>query len=258
MGLSPSEKKEYNASKRRRRQALESYETGRIRPIRSRGKKVAAAAVIAVFLLGIAAAIAIFSGLSDRGKSSEAAAKTEKASNELLLQVVNSHNPLTANQIPQLTKCRGVQVNTLMADDLDRLIRAAKERNLTLTPEIGYISYDEQQELFDKQLEKVRKNGKYSQVKAEAIASRAVSKAGESEAQLGMLVSFDVSDPEVFAFLEREGIRYGFILRYPQGKEDLTHHDFSKAVFRYTGAENAQKMRTFNMCLEEFVDYLAQ
>lgn len=258
MGLSPSEKREYNASKRRRRQALESYETGRIRPIRSRGKKVAAAAVIAVFLLGAAAALALISGLPDWGKSSEASVKTEKPSNELLLQTVNSHDPLTEEYTPQLSKCRGVQVNSLMADDLERLIKAAKERNLTLTPEIGYISYDEQQKLFDKQLKKVKSEGKYSQVKAEAVASRAVSRAGESEAQLGMLVSFDVSDPEVFAFLEREGIRYGFILRYPQGKEDLTHHDFSKSVFRYTGAENAQKMRTFNMCLEEFVDYLAQ
>jgi hypothetical protein len=52
MGLTPSEKKRYNESKKRRKQAYESYETGKIKPIRSYGKVVAAlAAVIAAAII---------------------------------------------------------------------------------------------------------------------------------------------------------------------------------------------------------------
>lgn len=258
MGLSPSEKKAYNASKRRRKQAMQAYATGKIRPIRSHGRILVFALVMVVLALAGVCVFMFFQGFSGEEKSHAPAVQTAKEHNEQLLQVVNSKNPLERSDVPSLSTCGGVRVNTLMADDLDRMLQSANSKNLSVTVQSGYISYDEQQKLFENQFENVRKNGKYSQVKAEAIASRTVSRAGESEAQLGLLLTFDVSDSAVSAFLEREGIRYGFIRRYPKEKEDITRHDSSEAIYRYVGAENAQKMRMYNMCLEEYIDYQAQ
>ena len=145
-----------------------------------------------------------------------------------------------------------------MLSDIKKMFDAAKDKGISLKIKSAYISYDEQEKLFEKKLKEVNRDGKFSQVRASAMASADVSRAGESEAQLGMLVDFDISNSKAKAFLEREGIEYGFILRFPDTKEDLTHHNYSASVFRYVGSEYAGKMRTLNMCLEEFSDYQAE
>ena len=145
-----------------------------------------------------------------------------------------------------------------MLSDIKKMFDAAKDKGISLKIKSAYISYDEQEKLFENKLKEVNRDGKFSQVRASAMASADVSRAGESEAQLGMLVDFDISNSKAKAFLEREGIEYGFILRYPDEKEDLTHHNYSASVFRYVGGEYAGKMRTLNMCLEEFADYQAE
>ena len=47
-----------------------------------------------------------------------------------------------------------------------------------------------------------------------------------------------------------------FILRYPEGKEDTTSLPFKPSLFRYVGKENALRMTTLNMCLDQYVIYL--
>ena len=51
--------------------------------------------------------------------------------------------------------------------------------------------------------------------------------------------------------------RYGFVLRYPEGKEKETGMDPDPAVFRYVGIKYAKQMKTLNMCLDEYTAYLA-
>lgn len=256
MGLSPSEKQQYNESKRRRRQAMESYETGRIKPMRPHRSVAAVIAAVVLLCTGAAAFLITRCALSGGGEPEPAQAVVQREQdNALLLQVVSSRYPLDSEFVPKLSNCAGVQVNEVMADDLQSLLDAAKQKGVTLTVQSGYLSYDDLQKRYEQELAKVNKDGKYTQVKASAIASAHVGRAGESEEQLGMLVSFDVSSAKAKAFLEREGINYGFILRFPNGKEDTTHRDPDPSVFRYVGQENAQKMRTLNMCLEEFGEY---
>lgn len=257
MGLSPSEKQRYNESKRRRKQAYESYETGKIKPIRS--GKGAVVLIIAVIIAVISAAVLILTRCFYSGETtgSQVSLKQQVQDDELLLQIVSSRYPLDENEIPELASCAGVKVNTAMSSDLEAMLTAANRKGIILNISSGYISYAEQKKLFDKNLSQVNRDGKYSAVKAEAIASKTVSKPGESEAQLGMLLDFKISDAKTKAFLEREGISYGFILRFPKGKEEFTHRNASASVFRYVGKDNAEKMRTLNMCLEEFADYKA-
>ena len=82
-------------------------------------------------------------------------------------------------------------------------------------------------------------------------------KGGCSEAQTGLLIGFDVADKKTSAFIERECINYGFVQRYPKDKEDVTKISESKTLYRYVGIENAKKMRSFNMCLEEYSEYVS-
>lgn len=49
---------------------------------------------------------------------------------------------------------------------------------------------------------------------------------------------------------------YGFILRYPKGKEEVTHINYEPWHFRYVGQENAEYMEKYDLTLEEFLDQL--
>ena len=46
---------------------------------------------------------------------------------------------------------------------------------------------------------------------------------------------------------------YGFILRYPEEKKEITHIDSESWHYRYVGKEHAKKMHDAGLCLEEYV-----
>ena len=49
---------------------------------------------------------------------------------------------------------------------------------------------------------------------------------------------------------------YGFILRYPTEKNDITKINYEPWHYRYVGVENAIFIKEKGYCLEEFIDYL--
>ena len=90
--------------------------------------------------------------------------------------------------------------------------------------------------------------------------------AGQSEHQTGLAI--DVSDPSitpdplVIAFGEtKSGIwlannaaQFGFIIRYPEGKEDITGYQYEPWHIRYVGEETARLIKNNNWTLEEFCE----
>lgn len=85
--------------------------------------------------------------------------------------------------------------------------------------------------------------------------------AGYNEYQLGNTVNFqkmeisaeDFDKTDVFQWLVNHGHEYGFILRYPSGKENVTNHSYSSSTFRYVGKELAAKLHQENLALEEYI-----
>ena len=51
---------------------------------------------------------------------------------------------------------------------------------------------------------------------------------------------------------------YGFILRYPEGKSDITGIQYERWHFRYVGVELAKELKDLGLCLEEYMDMLTQ
>ena len=70
----------------------------------------------------------------------------------------------------------------------------------------------------------------------------------------GVLETFDET-PE-YRWLQRHAHEYGFVLRYPEDKSEITGIRFEPWHYRYVGREHAEKMRMLNFCLEEYVAYL--
>lgn len=182
---------------------------------------------------------------------------------EDLLTVVNRNNPLESSYVPQLAEYEGYSVSLTASKPLENLLEKARKSNIDLTVTVGYISYEDQERLYRKEYDRLKKSGNYSDVKAQAKAETTVPKAGCSEFQTGLTVSFATSEKsksfentKAYRFLERNCVESGFVLRYPQSKKSSTQMEGSYCIFRYVGKDNAAKMYSMNMCLEEYSSYL--
>lgn len=59
-----------------------------------------------------------------------------------------------------------------------------------------------------------------------------------------------------FTWLSENCAEYGFIMRYPKEKQDITGITYEPWHYRYVGVEHAKKMQELDMCLEEYWEYL--
>ncbi|ANB60146.1 D-alanyl-D-alanine carboxypeptidase family protein [Anoxybacillus amylolyticus] len=136
---------------------------------------------------------------------------------------------------------------------LEQLFAAAKKAGISLVAVSGYRSYDRQKELFD---EEVKKNGKEKAIHAVAFP-------GQSEHQTGLAI--DISSQSMKANLTasfgetNEGKwvathahEYGFIIRYPKGKEAITGYQYEPWHIRYVGQKAAKVIYEKNITLEEY------
>jgi len=175
-----------------------------------------------------------------------------------LLRIVNESDPLDKDYVPELVTVNGVEVNALAEDNLTEMINAAKSQGVTLTLKSGYISYDEQAKLHTKTYEKLKKSGKYSQIKAEAEAKKICPPEGCSERQTGLLLEFDSEKgSDAYKWLVKYSVNYGFILRYPEAKESETGISFNPNLYRYVGKDSAGNIRRYDMSLEEYATHIS-
>lgn len=145
------------------------------------------------------------------------------------------------------------------ADAAKMMFDAAKVDGITLLGASGYRSYDIQVSLF---------NGRAAEVGEEA-ASLYTAPPGASEHQTGLALDilgadyqflddgFDQS--ESFKWLADNCAKYGFILRYLKGKEDITGFGYEPWHFRYIGdSEIAQEIMDKGITLEEYLQEVNQ
>ena len=180
------------------------------------------------------------------------------------LKLANQENSLTEEQEPELTEYQGVQVDERIVPALEALLKAAEEAGVPLQLVSGYVSREEQDKLFQKEVERLIKEESYSRVMAEQTASQNVAPGNQDDSQTGMSVvvqsekeSSDFSSTAEYRWLYRHCIDYGFVLRYPEGKKSYTGRDFDPNCIRYVGETAAARMRQLQMSLEEYVDYVS-
>ena len=94
--------------------------------------------------------------------------------------------------------------------------------------------------------------------KAKSEAKKWVADVGYSEHQTGLAVDINAdgvnsSGQQVYAWLADNAWKYGFILRYPEDKTEITKTDYEPWHYRYVGAESAAKIYESGLCLEEYI-----
>lgn len=142
----------------------------------------------------------------------------------------------------------------------DMLNAMKKDGNTNIWCQSTYRSVKRQKELFDASIQKYLKQGK-TQDEAEKLTLEYINKPGGSDHNLGLAVDFNYVDNSFaktseYKWLLKNAENYGFILRYPEDKEDKTKIAYESWHWRYVGEENAKRMNELNMCLEEYVEYL--
>ena len=142
----------------------------------------------------------------------------------------------------------------------DMINAMKKDGNTKIWCQSTYRSVKRQKELYNASVQKYLKQGK-TQEEADKLTLEYINKPGGSDHNLGLAVDFNYVDNSFaktseYKWLLKNAENYGFILRYPEDKEDKTKIAYESWHWRYVGEENAKRMNELNMCLEEYVEYL--
>ena len=138
----------------------------------------------------------------------------------------------------------------------------AKE-GMSLSVVSPYRESGRQEKLFNRKITAYMAKG-MSYVDAYKKASQAVTVPGSSEHEIGLAfdivsrdhraLDFAFGDTPEGKWLSENCWKYGFIIRYPKGKEHITSIEYEPWHFRYVGEEAARVMYEENLTLEEFWD----
>ena len=178
------------------------------------------------------------------------------------LILVNKDNPLEADIDCKMKSFDGFDVDERIYDELDAMFKAAKEDGINLFMSSGFRNYNTQTYLYEKKINYFKRLG-YSLDDATKIASMKVTPPLTSEHETGLaadILSYShncmdssFGDCDAGVWLKEHCFEYGFILRYPEGKEDITKIQYEPWHFRYVGKEAAEFIYINDLTLEEFV-----
>ncbi len=175
-----------------------------------------------------------------------------------LIVLVNKNNKLTSNFVPSnLVKLNTTYsyenkyVKDIVATSFEELHKDAYSLGYNITITSAYRDYNYQLDLFNY----------YVKEKGLTYALKASAKPGHSEHQTGLSIDVEGSNKDYdnfdkskeFEWMKNNCYKYGFILRYPQGKEFITGFKYEPWHYRYVGINLATYITNNNLTLEEYV-----
>ena len=179
------------------------------------------------------------------------------------LVLVNDTHPMTEGYVPKLADVgNGHQVDERIADALNHMLADAKKAGLNPMICSAYRTIEYQQKLYNEYMGNAVKEGLHYW---DALKKTKDSPAypGRSEHNIGLAVDIVSSSytqldtkqeetPEA-KWLAENCYKYGFILRYPNGKTDITGIIYEPWHYRYVGVEDAKKITETGVTLEEYL-----
>lgn len=185
-------------------------------------------------------------------------------SSDWRLTLINKQHPIPEEYDFKLgTFTSGMRCDERVIEDLLLMMQAAKKDGLNLVVRSPYRTSDHQEDNFNDRIKSYMRQG-LSYMEAYKATSRVITVPGCSEHEVGLALDITsdtfipllqgFADTEEGKWLEAHGHEYGFILRYPSGKEYITGIEYEPWHFRYVGREAAAVMKEEDLCLEEFWD----
>ena len=173
---------------------------------------------------------------------------TDMSDNYLI--ICNKYHKLKSDYVPDLVSLDGYgggQMERVAADNFKKMSDAAKKDGVKIYNVSGYRDYKLQAGLYENY---VNRDGKE---KADTYSARP----GTSEHQTGLAadinyVSSSFENTDAFRWLSKNSYKFGFILRYPKGKEYITGYTYEPWHYRYVGEEVAKFIYENDITYDEY------
>lgn len=186
--------------------------------------------------------------------------QAESSESDWALMLINRSNPIPDDyQVGDLVELRGGQkVDRRIYPDLQAMFDAARADGVYPIVGSGFRTTEKQQQLMDDKIAAYRAEG-HSEEEARRLAESWVAIPGTSEHQAGICTDINAAggsgstNEEVYAWLRDHAHRFGFILRYPEDKTDITGTIYEPWHYRYVGIAAATEIYNGNLCLEEYL-----
>ena len=186
------------------------------------------------------------------------------AGEDPLLTLVNPWNPLPEDWTVELVSIgNGHKVDKTCSDALTAMLDACKAAGLRPVVRSSYRSQATQKRLYENKVSQWKGYG-YNTEDARKKAATIVAPPGTSEHQMGWAV--DIVDASYQVLNEKQAAmpaqmwlmahswEYGFILRYPTNKSDVTGIIYEPWHYRYVGRDHAKAIYESGLCLEEWLE----
>ena len=164
-----------------------------------------------------------------------------------------------ANNISLSYVCgSGERLDSRAAPFYEKMYNAAAKEGIYLTPCSGYRTYDRQKTNFENRIARYQSQG-YSKKNAALETSKVILPPGTSEHNAGLAMDIVCVEDwfettAAFRWLCNNAQDYGFILRYPKDKQDITEIIYEPWHWRYVGVDTAKAMKKSGQCLEEYLN----
>lgn len=192
----------------------------------------------------------------------------ENEKNKWYLRLVNAKNSLDKDNLPEINTVSvngsDYMVDERIIDDLEEMLSDAQSAGRNPVVCSAYRSWDTQAMLFENKISRVTQSTGLTGEAAETEAATVVARPGTSEHQLGLAVDITASDymnldegqmeTEDQQWLMENCWKYGFILRYPVDKTDITGIIFEPWHYRYVGKQAAKEITEQGITLEEYLE----
>lgn len=182
------------------------------------------------------------------------------------LLLVNPWTPLPQDFSVELAELKnGRCVDERIYQDLQDMLADARAEGLSPVICSAYRTNAQQQMLYGNKIKRLELEG-YSQEEAQQKAGTVVAVPGTSEHETGLALDIVAESYQVLTedqentaeqqWLMKNAHRYGFILRYPKGKSEITGICYEPWHYRYVGQEAAKVIYEEGLCLEEYLEQL--
>ena len=222
---------------------------------RRHGKRIVLTLLVLILTISAVLAVANQTVLQDFLHFNASVASMEHGWNLIL---VNGEYKIPKDWKVELTELsNGQSVDSRIYPDLQQMFDDMRTQGVYPVVASGYRTAKKQQELMDEKVNSFLAQG-YSKSEAKSEAKKWVAGVGYSEHQTGLAVDINAdgvnsSGQQVYAWLADNAWKYGFILRYPEDKTEITKTDYEPWHYRYVGKEAAKEIYESGLCLEEYI-----
>ena len=200
-------------------------------------------------------------------KKEEPVLAAESEKNKWYLKLVNAKNPMIQTDVPEVETetldSEGYQVDARIMKDLEAMFEAARADGRSPMICSAFRAWDTQVSLYQNKIGRVMNEEGLNEEDAAIKAATVVAKPGTSEHQIGLALDIVSSEytnldegqmeTEDQKWLMENSWKYGFILRYPLDKSDITGVIFEPWHYRYVGKKAAKEITEQNLTLEEYL-----